>query len=152
MSRTIHFADQGLLNFSALDIFNVVIDIEKYPEFLPWCTQVKIISQCGNQIIADVTIMFKRITASYRSEITYSAPSDNKVGYIDVKSKHGAFKSLDSQWVFHQKRPKQTLIKFSIECEFKSRLMHYTMSMMYKKAQEKVMSAFKERIYNLLRN
>lgn len=151
MSKIIHFADQGLLNFNSIDIFNIIIDIDKYPEFLPWCSQIKIISRNDSQIVADVTMKFKGMRASYRSKITHVPPSDNDIGYIDIVSKHGAFKYLQSQWQFHHKAPKQTLIKFSIDCEFQSRLMHYTMSVMYKRAQEKVMSAFKGRIYSLLR-
>ena len=149
--KLISFADQELFPYNALDIFNIILDVDKYPEFIPWCRQLKIISRNELKIIADSTIEFKSITASYQSEITFQPPSIDKVGYINVLSTQGAFKYLKNIWEFYYKDHKQTLVKFSINCQFRSKMMHYAMSMVYHKAQQKVIKAFKDRIYLLLR-
>ena len=50
---------EKILPYQAKDLFNIVIDIEKYPEFIPWCSASRIVSHENNQIIADLMIKYK---------------------------------------------------------------------------------------------
>ncbi|MBQ4874957.1 MAG: type II toxin-antitoxin system RatA family toxin [Rickettsiaceae bacterium H1] len=151
LPKIITFQDQSVFNFSASDVFTIVIDIEKYPDFIPWCDKIEIISRDNLGIIADSVIKFKSIIANYRSEISFFSPSENKNGYIKVVSNKGAFKYLNNVWEFIDRGKNKTLVKFSIECEFRSKIMHYMMSIIYKRAQQKVIAAFKNRIESLLK-
>ncbi len=148
----ITFKEQSIFYARALTVFNVILDVEKYPDFLPWCNEVKLIEQDSSMMIADSVIKFKAMKAEYRSHITFSVPSqDTGRGYIKVESNEGAFKYLNNMWEFIIKGDNKTLVKFGIECQFRSKLMHYTMSMVYNTAQQKIISAFKDRIYYISR-
>ena len=151
LPHVITFKEQSIFQFDATSIFNVIIDIEKYPDFLPWCEKVNIILRNDSSIVADSVMKFRSITAEYQSQILFYAPSKGENGYIKVTSNEGIFKYLNNTWEFIRKEKNKTLIKFSIECQFRSKLIHYTMSWNYKRAQEKVISAFKDRIYLILK-
>lgn len=151
LKKNIVFRDQSIFPFKSLGIFNIVIDIEKYPEFLPWCHTINIISRDESSIYANSIIKFKSTTVEYQSEISFRAPSIGHSGYINVQAHEGTFKHLFNTWQFINKQHNHTLVKFDIECEFKSTLMHYSMHLVYRKAQQKIITAFKNRMYSRLR-
>ncbi|MFN7038139.1 MAG: type II toxin-antitoxin system RatA family toxin [Alphaproteobacteria bacterium] len=64
-------------NISAEKIFNIVKDVKKYPEFLPWCDAVRILESNENFFYANMLINFKNITEKYTSKVTYLAPENN---------------------------------------------------------------------------
>lgn len=144
-------SEKGVLHFQAVDIFGVVIDVEKYPEFLPWCKSVKIVFKEQNKMVADTKISFSGIEASYDSIITYSAPSTISPGYVNVKSSSGVFTKLLNDWKFIPQNHNTTLVEFCIDFEFKSSLMQYLLNIMYKRAQKKVLESFYERINKICR-
>lgn len=150
LPKIITFKDQSIFQFNALDIFNIIIDIEKYPSFIPWCHSIEIVSRGDTEIISNCVMKFKSKIAEYKSEISFKPPDICNDGYIKVRSNEGAFTYLQNDWKFIQLGINTTQVIFDIECQFRSKIMHYTMVLLYKKAQEKVISAFKHRIYSLL--
>jgi coenzyme Q-binding protein COQ10 len=143
-----YYQDQMLLPFSAKYLFNIVIDIEKYPEFIPWCNNIKITSLSEKKINAIVQVKFKGIKAQYVSNIEYQEPTDDEKGSIKVISVEGSFKYLYNLWEFIPEG-KCCLVKFYIEYEFRSFILQSLINLVYKKAQEKIISAFKNRAYEI---
>ena len=117
--------------YSAKQLFELVKNIEAYPEFLPWISDLKIHQQTENKIIAEVKVKFRAIATSYVSDITLFTPSDNinnneeggikninninngeacdagnatpNGGYkIEVRQKQGPFKKLYTKWQFNE--------------------------------------------------
>ena len=131
------FYDKKLLPYNIDLLFDIVLDIEKYPEFLPWCEKVAIVHKKNNKIIANTTINFKKITVTYKSEITWNEEKKS----ITVISQHGAFKHLYTLWEFVPLE-NQTVVKFYIEFQFKYRFLDHLLGLFYKKAQKKVINAF----------
>lgn len=141
-----------ILPFLARDLFDVVLDIEKYPEFLPWCKEVVILASSPNFLTAKVTAQFKGVNPWYKCNIDFSPPDDYRPGYIQVKAIEGAFKRLHNVWEFSPQVPHGTLVQFNIEFEFGSAFLQVLLSLVYKRAQYKIINAFKERAKQKCRN
>ncbi len=151
LPKVIIFQEQSYFNYNARSIFDVIINIEEYPKFLPWCHSIKIISCDTSKIVAQCTMKFQSIIAEYESEINFCPPSKNTDGYINTTSNKGAFEYLKNSWQFVSKNTNKTLVKFDIECKFKSKLAHYTTTLVYKKAQKKIIQAFKNQIKTVIK-
>ena len=104
------------LPFSSIQLYNVVIDVEAYPEFLPWCLAAKIIKKIdNNNFDAQLKVGYKAIDEKYISRI--------KAKYgkiINSKAISGPFKILDSTWTFKDTGDKKCNVEFMIQYEFKS--------------------------------
>ena len=133
------------LPYSAQKIYELVMDIEKYPEFLPWCKQAKIIQEISKQNLhADLLINFKSFFEKYRSNVSHGKSGLNAY-FVDVVAIEGPFKKLVNQWQFRDLENGECEVKFFIEFEFNSILLTKMLSPIFKKAAEKMMAAFEER-------
>ena len=133
------------LPYSAQKIYELVMDIEKYPEFLPWCKQAKIIQEISKQNLhADLLINFKSFFEKYRSNVSHGKSGLNAY-FVDVGAIEGPFKKLVNQWQFRDLENGECEVKFFIEFEFNSILLTKMLSPIFKKAAEKMMAAFEER-------
>jgi coenzyme Q-binding protein COQ10 len=133
------------LPYSAQKIYELVMDIEKYPEFLPWCKQAKIIEEISKQNLhADLLINFKSFFEKYRSNVSHGKSGLNAY-FVDVVAIEGPFKKLVNQWQFRDLENGECEVKFFIEFEFNSILLTKMLSPIFKKAAEKMMAAFEER-------
>lgn len=134
-----------ILPYSAQKIYELVMDIEKYPEFLPWCKQAKIIQEISKQNLhADLLINFKSFFEKYRSNVSHGKSGLNAY-FVDVVAIEGPFKKLVNQWQFRDLENGECEVKFFIEFEFNSILLTKMLSPIFKKAAEKMMAAFEER-------
>jgi len=138
-----------ILPYSANDLYQMVMDIEKYPQFLPWCKQAKIVSVISeNNLQADLLINFKNFFEKYRSNV-HHAKNPNGTYFIDVEAIKGPFKTLINQWKFCDLENGTCEIEFFIEFEFNSIMMTTILGGFFKKAAEKMMAAFEERAQEL---
>ena len=108
---------QKILNYNAKDLYNLVLDIEKYPDFLPWCTASRIISNNKGRIIADLIIQYKYFNDTFRSFVDFN----NNNLTISIKYTEGPLKSLYTDWTFIKLDQGKTLIKFNVNLKFKLR-------------------------------
>ena len=139
------------LPYSAEKIYELVMDIEKYPEFLPWCKQARIVEIISAQNLhADLLINFKSFFEKYRSNVTHGKSGANRY-FIDVVAIQGPFKRLINQWQFHDLGNNTCDVKFFIDFEFNSMLLGKLISPIFEKASEKMMTAFEERAREVLR-
>ncbi|GHM58624.1 MAG: ubiquinone-binding protein [Candidatus Mesenet longicola] len=143
------YEDESPLNLAVHKLFEVIISIEKYPEFIPWCAAVNIVRKSHCKIIADVIASFKGIKGKYTCEVTFNLPSIQQNCLIEVRAVQGLFKYLHNVWELTPQDENRTIVKFFIEFEFKSPLFQKMFGIAYKHAQKKIISAFKKRIYLL---
>ena len=85
-----------ILLYNSLDLYKIVLDIEKYPEFIPWCEASRIIENKNNIIIADLLIRYKYFNEKFRSFVKYNK-NDLK---ISVEYTEGPLKTLFTNWKF----------------------------------------------------
>ncbi len=133
------------LPYSAQKIYELVMDIEKYPEFLPWCRQAKIIEKISQENLrADLLINFKNFFERYRSDVKHG---ESRIGeyFVDVVAIEGPFKKLINKWEFRDLENGKCEVKFFIEFEFNSLFLTKMISPIFEKAAEKMMTAFEER-------
>tara|TARA_E500000305_G_scaffold20777_2_gene15812 strand:+ start:2571 stop:3065 length:495 start_codon:yes stop_codon:yes gene_type:complete len=125
-------------------LYELVSDIESYPQFLPWVTGVRVRSR-GNAgenqvIIADVLISYKMFRETFRSSVTLNPEHRT----IDVEYVNGPFKHLDNHWRF-EPTAEGTEVDFAVDFEFRSRMMEKMITGMFDKAVHKIVTAFFDR-------
>lgn len=132
------------LPYSAKQIFDLVMDIEKYPQFLPWCLASKITkNHTENHLEADLVINFKGFTQKYSSDVRASKTYDGEY-LISVAAIDGPFKNLVNAWEFKDVKD-GCEIKFFIDFEFKSIILGKMIGMIFEKATNKMIDAFETR-------
>ncbi|PRD42220.1 ubiquinone-binding protein [Phyllobacterium phragmitis] len=130
----------------AEEMFALVADVEKYPEFLPMCEALTVRSRkergARTLLVADMTVGYKLIRETFTSQV-FLNPEEN---IIDVKYINGPFRYLDNRWAF---RPigdgSSCEIEFFIDYEFKSRTLSLLMGTMFDIAFRKFSEAFERR-------
>ena len=139
------YSNSIILPFSAKQLFEIVIDVEKYPDFLPWCSSAKIVKKNDdNNFDAELTVGYKAIEEKYISRI--EAEYEKK---INSKAISGPFKSLDSYWYFKKIDKNKCKVDFMIEYKFKSFFLDKVMGGLFKRATMKMLEAFEHRARNL---
>ena len=139
------YSNSIILTFSAKQLYEIVIDVEKYPEFLPWCLSAKIVKKNDdNNFDAELKVGYKTIEEKYISRI--EAEYEKK---IYSKAISGPFKSLDSYWYFKNIDKNKCKVDFMIEYQFKSFFLDKVMGGLFKKATLKMLEAFEHRARNL---
>jgi coenzyme Q-binding protein COQ10 len=120
-------------------LFDLVADIESYPEFLPWCVGARILKRDGNVVTADLMVGFKMLRETFTSTVTFDRPNR-----IDVRYTSGPLRYLHNQWIF---RPRDggCEIDFFIDFEFRSRLLKRLMEPLFHEAVRRMVTAFAAR-------
>ena len=133
------------------NLIKMVLDIEKYPEFVPWCINGKIHDKNdkGNkiEIIADLTIGKSFFNETYKSFVTYEKSSDS----IHVTNIDGPLKYLEYKWFFNQKG-NNSEVNFQVEFELKNRILNLLMIKSFDKGLKKVADAFEKRAIELFKS
>ena len=130
----------ALVKFSAKAMFNIVDNIEAYPEFLPWCTGSRIISRQPEMVEAELMISkggFKK-TFSTRNLI-------DKNGTIKLSLLDGPFSSLEGTWVFMPLREDASKISLDLEFEMKSKFASLAFGAVFNQICNTMVSSFTQR-------
>ncbi len=141
--------EQGTFLCSPNEVFQIVIDVERYPDFVPWCKAVYIKEKIDNQMVVDLLAVFHGIKGKYTSEVTFLSPSGTNEGWIKAVSSNGIFKHLYNEWQFIPIDENKTMVKFYIEFKFKSNSFSTLLNSVYKYTQSKIIAAFKDRAESL---
>jgi len=130
---------------AAPDMFALVADVEKYPEFLPLCEGLSVRSRRERDgrtlLVADMTVGYKAIRETFTSQV-HLKPDELT---IDVKYLDGPFKYLSNIWRFDPQGEKACEIHFFIDYEFKSRILGAMMGAMFDRAFRMFTDAFEKR-------
>ena len=132
------------------NLIKMVLDIEKYPEFVPWCISGKIYetNYKGNtiEIIADLTIGKSFFHETYKSLVIYNKSEDS----IFVTNIDGPLKNLKNEWFF-KKIGKNSEIDFRIDFELKSKILNLLMIKSFDVGLKKIVDAFEKRAVRLFK-
>lgn len=132
-----------VLPYSPEQMFDLVADVKRYPEFLPWVTGARIREQTDTLVVADLLVGFKMIRERYTSRVTLERPDR-----IDVAYTEGPFRHLENHWKFAP-HPDGCEIEFFLDFEFKSRLLQKVIGALFNEAVRKMVSAFESRARKL---
>lgn len=129
------------------DIIAIILDIDSYPEFLPWCTGARVIERHENMLLADLVISFKGLTESYRSEVHFTR--NEKEAIVDVQAISGPFKTLTNKW---RVRPTKQgcSIEFELQFELGVGILSKLLSPLFAKACDRMLVAFEQRARKVL--
>ena len=134
-----HHSEKQFSKYSAQQLFELVADVEKYPEFLPWCRAARILDRKENEFTAELIIAFSHFSENYVSRVLLTPYSS-----IEVKLVRGPFEHLTNSWKFTKKDGK-TEIDFWLDFKFRKKILEMLIGSLFAKATAKMVSAFQER-------
>ncbi len=141
-----------IMNFSAKEIYDLVVDVENYSEFLPWCKSAHISKHISpSNIQAELLINFKNIFERYTSDVVFLQKSATEY-FVEAKAIKGPFKSLINQWKITEIDHKKTQVEFFLEFEFNSILLTKMLGTIFSLATQKMMNSFENRALTLYKN
>ena len=132
------------LPFSQAQLFDLVADVERYPEFLPWCVAARVIRRQDNVVHADLVVGFRMFRERFTSKVTLNPP-----GRVDVEYIKGPFRYLNNHWLFEPVGEGCCAIDFYIDFEFRSRLFQRAITPLFNEAVRHMVSAFETRAHKL---
>ena len=140
------FSTKRRVRHSAADMFELVADGEKYPEFVPLCHALKVKSRADKGegitvLVADMTVAYKMISETFTSRVTLDRPNLKVlVEYLD-----GPFKHMHNRWAFRATGERTCEVEFFIDYEFRSRMLAMLMGALFDTAFRKFAVAFEQR-------
>jgi coenzyme Q-binding protein COQ10 len=140
------FSSKRRVRHTAPQMFDLVADVERYPEFVPLCQSLKIRQRTpqpdGTEIVvADMTVSFKLVRESFTSRVTLDRPNLK----ILVEYLKGPFSNLENRWTFETKSDIECDVGFYLAYEFKSRMLALLMGTMFDAAFARFAAAFEKR-------
>ncbi len=132
-------AERQIVPYSAEQLFDLVADVGKYPQFLPWCIGARVRGASSTSLVADLTIGFGPFRETFTSRVALDRPHRVKVRY-----ENGPFRYLNNQWDF---RPVDdgTEVAFFVDFEFRSRILQAAIGVVFNEAVRRMVNAFKKR-------
>lgn len=130
--------------YSAEQMFDLVADVARYKEFLPWVIATRVRSDSETEMIADMVVGFKSFRESFTSRVTKRRPEMIDVIYVD-----GPLRDLDNEWHFADLPDGGCRIDFSVEFTFKNRMFEAIAGQYFDRAFRKLVSAFEARAEEL---
>ena len=139
--------EKRFVDHSPKQMFDLVSNVKKYPDFLPWCLGSRILNNDGDVLIADLIIGFQIYREKFRSKVVLNK---NK-NIIEVFYEDGPFKHLSNKWEF-KKFNKGCEINFYLEFEFKNIFFQTIMEKLFSEAVKRMVEAFEKRAENVYKN
>jgi coenzyme Q-binding protein COQ10 len=140
------FSTERHVRHSAAHMFDLVADVERYPEFVPLCRSLKVRQRIPEPegveiLVADMTVAYKFIHETFTSRVTLDRPNlQILVEYLD-----GPFSRLENRWAFHATENHACDVEFFISYDFKSRTLGLLMGTMFDAAFRRFSAAFERR-------
>ena len=140
------FSTKRRVRHAAVEMFDLVADVDRYPEFLPLCRALKVKSRekKGEGIevlVADMTVAYKLVHETFTSRVTLDKPRLQ----VLVEYLSGPFSRLQNRWSFHPVDERSCEVEFFIAYEFKSRVLAALMGAMFDAAFRRFADAFEKR-------
>jgi coenzyme Q-binding protein COQ10 len=132
------------LPYSPDQLFDLVADVGRYSEFLPWVAATRIRSDSETLMVADLVVGFKAIKETFTSRVTKDRPRAITVEYVE-----GPLKYLKNDWEFEPDGKGGTLLSFCVDFAFRSRIFEALAGQMFDRALRRMISAFEERAHAL---
>jgi coenzyme Q-binding protein COQ10 len=140
------FSTKRQVQHSAAEMFDLVADIERYPQFVPLCRDLKIRSRTKESenvevLVADMTVAYKMVRETFTSRVTLDRPNQQ----ILVEYLRGPFSRMQNRWAFHPLGARACEVVFFITYEFKSRTLALLMGAVFDAAFRRFSAAFERR-------
>ncbi len=140
------FATKRRVRHAASEMFDLVADMERYPEFVPLCRALRVLRRVPEPegvevVVAQVTVAYKLIVQNFISRVTF----DRANLQIQVEYLEGPFRRMENRWVFHAVGDHVCDVEFFIAYEFKSRTLAALMGAMFDAAFRRFSAAFERR-------
>ena len=137
-------AEQRVLPYTREQLFDLVADVERYPEFLPWCVAARVRRREPTLVVADLVIGFKMVRERFTSRVVLDPPER-----IDVSYAEGPFRYLNNHWLFEALPDGNTRIDFFVDFEFRSRVLQKIIEVLFNEAVRRMVAAFETRARQL---
>ena len=137
-----------LLPYTPQQMFDLVADVSRYPEFLPWCVGARIREQQADMLLADLMIGFKMVREKFTSRVWLHRAERR----IDVEYINGPFRQLKNHWTFYDDPtagPNGCRIEFFLEFEFSSVMLQKLIGVLFHEAVRRMVAAFEARAKQL---
>ena len=138
-------AEQLVLPYTPEQLFALVADVERYPEFLPWCIGARIRERKEKLVVADLIIGFKMIRERFTSRVHL----DREHLAIEVAYADGPFKQMTNRWRFEPTADGGCRIDFYVAFEFRSAMLQRLIGMLFHEAVRRMVGAFEARAQKL---
>lgn len=132
-------AEKRVLPYSATQLFDLVLDIEKYPEFLPWCLGARVNSRGARDLEADVLVGYKMFREKFSSRVHFTRAHDIEVEYLKGPMRH-----LHNAWIFTDVKG-GCRVEFEVDFTLQSRLLEGFVTQFFDKALARMIDAFEAR-------
>jgi coenzyme Q-binding protein COQ10 len=132
-------AERQIVPYAPEQLFDLVADVGKYPQFLPWCVGARVRSQTEQELVADLSVGFGPFRESFTSRVTLDRPKR-----IRVKYENGPFRYLNNVWDFIP-CDAGTEVDFFVDFEFRSRLLQAAIGVVFNEAVKRMVNAFRKR-------
>ena len=147
-------AERRNLPHTPQQLFDLVLDINRYPEFLPWCIASRITKKEEDIIYADLIIGYKMVREKFGSKVTFSPPDDQisvqkQPGIIRVEYLDGPMKYLSNKWEFIAEEDGSCTIDFYVDFEFKNIFLQKMMGLFFHEAVRRMVQSFELRAQKL---
>jgi coenzyme Q-binding protein COQ10 len=132
-------AERQIIPYRPDQLFDLVADVGKYPQFLPWCVAARVRHRTEHELLADLTVGFGPFRESFATRDTLDRPRTVRVRY-----ETGPFRYLNNEWNFlpHENG---TEVAFFVDFEFRSRILQAAIGVVFNEAVRRMVNAFRKR-------
>ena len=128
------------LAYTPEQLFDLVADVARYDEFLPWVVAVRVRSSSEKETVADLVVGFNAFKERFTSRVMKERPNRICVDYVE-----GPLKYLHNEWKFERAEDGGTEVPFSVDVAVKSRLFETLAGAMFDRALRRMTNAFEQR-------
>lgn len=128
------------LPYTAEQMFDLVADVSRYGEFLPWVVATRVKSDDGHEMVADMLVGFKALREKFTSRVIKDRPGRLEVIYVD-----GPMRDLDNTWTFRDLPEGGCEIDFCVDFSFRNKMFEMLAGQYFDRAFRKMVEAFEER-------
>ncbi len=132
------------LPYTPEQMFDLVADVARYPEFLPWVSAIRVRSNSDTEMVADMIVGFKGLRETFTSQVEKQRPEHLRVDYLD-----GPLKHLNNDWKFRSDGQGGCMVDFCVDFAFKNRMFEMLAGQVFDRALRKMIGAFEERAARL---
>lgn len=137
-------AERRTLPYTPEQLYAIVADVKRYPEFLPWCLSSRITREEESVFYADLVIGYKMVREKYGSKVTLNEPDHIHVEYLS-----GPMKYLSNHWKFIREDDGSCTIDFFVDFEFKNRILQNLIGVFFNEIVQRMVGAFEARARDL---
>ncbi len=133
-------SETRILSYTADQLFSLVMDMKKYPEFLPWCLDVHIKKITANNVESDITIGYKFFRENFSSRAHFESPKEIKIEYLKGPMRH-----LTNEWKFKNLEDRRCEVQFYVDFSLRSRFFNILIEQFFDLALKRMIHAFEAR-------